>query len=207
MFKRMSILVRRPDDDRDSFAAKWEFHGTLVSQLPLIRTYLQNHVVEAIPTGGAFDADGIVELRFDRPEDMATAFASPNAAAVKADEPGFLGHGTGYALQADTMPLVSPDGGKLIVVCGKGVHPSHVDHLLTTAAAAPGFLAATRDDVASVIARNEMERPPQWVSTFVHLLFSDPESATAAGVLIAAGLTAEAGEDASVVRVRTKTAI
>lgn len=203
MFKRMSVLVRRPDDMRESFAGKWEYHGTLVSQLPLIRSYLQNHVLEDNTPGGAFDADGIVELRFDRPEDMATAFGSPKASAVKGDEPGFLGHGTGYALRADTLPLASADGGKLIVVCGEGCSDRQIEGLRERAAGMAGFRAAARDDVASVIPRLEMVRPPQQVSTFLHLLFSDPQSATEAGVILADSVAGGGDGRFSIFRVRT----
>jgi uncharacterized protein (TIGR02118 family) len=202
----MSILIRLHQDDRESFAAKWEYHGTLVSQLPLIRTYLQNHVVETITRQGVIEADGIVELKFDRPEDMATAFASPNAAAVKADEPGFLGHGTGYALETDTMPLCSPDGAKLIAVWATNSDPS-VERLVHAARSIPGFKRAVRDVVASVIPRPEMRRPPQRVSTFLHLLFADTEAASSAGRTLVGSIGAENAANVSVFRVRTNVVI
>ncbi len=101
MFRRLSILVRRPSDDRGAFARGWEHHGTIVKHLPGIRSYQQNHVVEEFGHVGdppPFRVDGIVELRFDSPEAMKEAFASVAATPVKADEPNFLGHGTGYAM-------------------------------------------------------------------------------------------------------------
>ena len=206
MFKRTSILVRRSEDVRESFAAKWEHHGTLVSQLPFIRTYVQNHVVEELTPNGPFDIDGIVELRFDRPEDMTAAFTSPNAVAVKEDEPGFLGHGTGYALRNDNMPLISPQGAKLIFVLANVPPPELLAAILSSAGAAPEFRAAARDDVATVIGRPEMKRPPQNVSTFLHLLFDDPQQASAAGRRLA-GIIAQPTSLASIVRVRTTTVI
>ena len=181
MFKRMSILRCLPSDDREAFARKWQFHGTLVSHLPLIRTYVQNHVVEHFSgADGMVQADGIVELRFDRPEDMAEAFASEAAIAVKADEPNFLGHGTGYALANDSLPLESPDGSKLILVLPQHVEDDARAACLDRARRLDGLVQAVQDDVADVIARSEMAQGPQVVSTFFHLLFPRPEIAVAA---------------------------
>jgi uncharacterized protein (TIGR02118 family) len=207
MFKRMSILLSRSEDDRASFARKWEHHGTLVSHLPLIRTYLQNHVVEELTPGGMIDADGIVELRFDHPEDMLSAFSHANAVAVKADEPRFLGHGTGYALANDSLPMDSPHGGKLIAVLAIGPGNGLVGRLLRAACSIPGFLASECDFVATVIPRSEMSRPPQQVYTFLHLLFADAQIASAAGRILIESPVADELADASLFRVRTNKVI
>lgn len=200
MFKRLSILLRKPEDTRDSFASKWERHGYLVSQLPLIRAYLQNHVIERFGPRGIPEADGIVELLFDRPEDMTTAFSDPRAALVRADEPGFLGHGTGYALERDSPCLAAPQGEKLIVVLDSSADERLAAALLSEAASSRGFRGGFRDNVQTIIGRPEMERGPQQVLGFLHLLFKDAETATNAGLRLAAA--AADAEAASIFRVR-----
>src|SRR5689334_9573978 len=102
MLRRLSILVRKSSQSRQEFAHAWEFHGTLVKQLPGIRAYQQNHVLDEWNAGQApsFRIDGIVELQFDSMDAMSAAFASAAATPVKADEPNFLGHGTGYVSAA-----------------------------------------------------------------------------------------------------------
>jgi uncharacterized protein (TIGR02118 family) len=205
MFKRMSILLRKPEDTRDSFASKWERHGKLVSQLPLIRAYLQNHVIERFGTRGVPEADGIVELLFDRPEDMTTAFSDPRAALVRMDEPGFLGHGTGYALERDSPCLPASQGEKLIVMLDASADEKLAAALLGEAASSRGFRGGFRDNVKTIIARPEMERGPQQVLGFLHLLFDDVETASDAGRRLAEA--AADAEAASIFRVRTITVL
>ena len=204
MFKRMSILLRRAEETRDAFARKWERHGKLVSQLPLIQSYLQNHVVEEFTPGIGPDADGIVELRFNCPEDMTSAFSAPGAIAVKEDEPSFLGHGTGYALGNDSPSFASPQGAKLVVAIARS-DEQLIETMLGHAASSRGFRAACRDDVKTILGRPEMKRGPQEVATFLHLLFENAATASDAGRDLAS--SAEGTDVASVFRVRTVTVI
>ena len=60
----------------------------------------------ACPSSGAgagadtLQADGVAELFFRDPAAMQQAFTSPQSAALREDEPRFLGHSTGYTSPA-----------------------------------------------------------------------------------------------------------
>jgi uncharacterized protein (TIGR02118 family) len=203
MLRRLSILVRKPSQDRREFARAWEHHGTLVKRLPGIRSYQQNHVLEELGHVGAappFRIDGIVELRFDSAEAMSVAFSSELARPVKADEPHFLGHGTGYVASADHDTRRSEDGTKLVIVCrGKG------DSLARASANLPGLVDSIRDDVVSIIPRPEMAEGPQQAHLFLHLYFENAEATRGAATALR---TTDPGVAAfSMVRVRTLTVI
>jgi uncharacterized protein (TIGR02118 family) len=183
VFRRLSILVRRPSDDRAAFARKWEHHGTLVKHLPGIRAYQQNHVLEVFGHAGAgapFRVDGVVELRFDSPMAMAQAFASEAATPVKADEPNFLGHGTGYAIAEAAIARPAEDGSKLILIVRTG-DPSEIE---TAARDRPGYVHVIRDRVEQVIARPEMVEGPQQAIAFVHLYFDSVDHTREAGLAL-----------------------
>jgi uncharacterized protein (TIGR02118 family) len=204
MFKRMSILVRRPSDDRAQFAKGWERHGEFVSHLPFIRSYIQNHVVEEFLPNGvspAVRADGLVELRFDTPDDMARAFSSEAAVPVKADEPNFLGHGTGYAMVEASPIRTAENGSKLILAV---TSRAHADAAEKASRSQRGLIDIFRDDVASVIARPEMKDGPQSVDTFLHLFFDSVDAARRSG----GALQKQLGPSVvAVYRVRTMTFI
>ncbi len=208
MFKRMSILIRRQEDDRPTFAWKWENHGSLVQQLPYIRGYMQNHVVEDFSRDQPVEADGIVELLFDKSEDMTSAFSSPKALPVKADEPGFLGHGTGYVLSKPS-PLVPATAGNKLFVITNAPDVSLLQRILDEVTAKEFDVSSSfRDDVLSVIRRPEMARGPQSVASFLHIYFRDAASASAAGALISGSMPC--GSETrigSVFRVRTLTVV
>jgi uncharacterized protein (TIGR02118 family) len=182
MFKRMSVLVRRPDHDRATFSALWERHAAPVSQLPRVRGYIQNHIEEDFCAASTLRADGFVELLWDRPEDMTAAFASEAAKPMVADEPGFLGHGSGYAL-AEAHPLADAPGGKLIVTV-RGQRGADWRGVETVAAALRGFNSLLRDEVTALIAKPGMA-PPQPVDAFYHLWFNDVPAAREAGPRLA----------------------
>jgi uncharacterized protein (TIGR02118 family) len=207
MFKRMSILLRRQEDDRPTFARKWENHGSLVKQLPYIRGYMQSHVVEEFSRDQPIEADGIVELLFDKPEDMTSAFASPEAVPVRADEPAFLGHGTGYVLSKPSPLVPATDGNKLFVITN-ALDASMLQRIVDVAAKEFAVSSSFRDDVLSVIRRPEMARGPQSVASFLHIYFRDDASASAAGALISRSMPcgSETGIG-SVFRVRTLTVV
>lgn len=178
MFKRMSVLVRRPDHDRCTFSALWERHAAPVSSLPKVRGYIQNHIEQEFSAAPPIRADGFVELLWDTPEDMTAAFASDAAKPMVEDEPGFLGHGSGYAL-ANAVPLAEAPGAKLIVAL------VGAENIEADAAKLPGLSALLRDEVKALIPKPGMD-PPQPVDAFVHLWFSDVTSAQAAGAMLAA---------------------
>lgn len=181
MFKRMSVLVRRPDHDRATFSRLWERHAAPVSQLPRVRGYIQNHIVEDFSPAAPIQADGFVELLWDRPEDMAAAFASEAARPMVDDEPGFLGHGSGYAL-AQAAALREAPGGKLIVAA-RG-DPEALAAVEARVATLIGRNTWQRDDVTNLIAKPGMAAP-QPVDAFFHLWFDDAASARHAGQRLA----------------------
>lgn len=206
MLRRLSILVRKPSQSRAEFARAWEFHGTLVKQLPGIRAYQQNHVLDEWHAGGSpsFRIDGIVELRFDSMDAMSAAFASAAATPVKADEPNFLGHGTGYVGAAPRTPVPADDGRKLIVVARNPSDVNAGDVLERVLRGLPTLTQLIRDDVAQVIARPEMADGPQQADVFLHAYFRDVDAAQhAAQELSHTNLHAPF----SIVRVRTLTVV
>lgn len=198
MFKRMSVLVRRPDHDRATFSRLWERHAAPVSRLPRVRGYIQNHIEEDFSAAAPICADGFVELLWDKPEDMAAAFASEAARPMVEDEPGFLGHGSGYAL-AGAAPLSEAAGGKLILAA-VGARVPGWRGVEALSARLPGLSGLLRDDVTALIAKPGMG-PPQPVEAFFHLWFADEPTARDAAAKLA-GL-AEDQIALGVYRVRT----
>ncbi len=208
MFRRLSILVRRPTDDRPAFALGWEQHGTIVKHLSGIRSYQQNHVVEEFGHVGEpplFRVDGVVELRFDSPEAMKDAFSSEAAKPVKADEPNFLGHGTGYVMAAAQTVRTAEDGSKLIVVLRHNGQTAEAEAVESAARALPGFAHAIRDDVVTVIPRPEMATVRNWRTSFCTCDFDTTETARQAGRTLAR--PRPSGAAFSVYRMRTLTVI
>ena len=205
MFKRMSALVRRDADTRAQFAVGWRNHAEFISDLPGVRGYLQNHVLDVYPgeDDAPLKADGFVELRFDSPRAMAEAFTSPAAKAMAADEPNFLGHGSGYALTTDDALRPAPDGQKLIVAVVDGPERDVVDLGDFITGAEP--LHVDRNDVSNLIAKPNMA-PPQPVQTFFHVHFQSADAAHAAAGLVAAE-AARLGLSYRVFRVRTVTIV
>jgi len=209
MLKRMSILVRLPSDDQAMFSRKWQRHGTLVSHLPGIHSYIQNHVEEQFGSANV-KANGIVELRFDSLEAMHSAFTTEAAKPVRNDEPNFLGHGTGYILEAPTPIQTAVDGSKLILALKLEKSPEQIDSIEDFAKSLEGYRDLVRDNVASILARREMAEGPQHVDAFLHIYFDRPESARRAGQTLAEryGLATKApNEFLSIFRVRTITYI
>ena len=185
MFKRMSVLVRRDGDDRAYFSEKWKAHAAPVSSLPKVRGYIQNHIEEEFSVPGKeppIKADGFVELYWDRPEDMAEAFKSPLAKPMIDDEPGFLGHGSGYAL-AEVPPLKDSEGGKLVLALVYD-EPGNLFEDLDGKLESLGVTHLIRDDVVGLIDKPYMS-PSQPVNTFLHLYFDSKNEARAAGEKLA----------------------
>ncbi|MRL70397.1 EthD family reductase [Brevundimonas sp. SPF441] len=175
MFKRMSVLVRRPDHDRRTFSNLWRRHAAPVSQLPRIRGYIQNHIETEFSPASPIKADGFVELLWDQPEDMAIAFASDAARPMVEDEPGFLGHGSGYAISGSAWRFEALASKLVIIVTRDG------SVVYNAATNLPGLKACFRDDVSALIAKPGMT-PPQNVDTFFHLWFADDPAARDAAI-------------------------
>lgn len=203
MFKRMSVLVRRDGDDRAYFADKWLAHAAFISDLPGVRGYLQNHIVEEFAGAAPLRADGFVELRFDSPAAMAEAFKAPAAKLMAADEPGFLGHGSGYALTTDGLLRAAEGGEKVIVAVIDGALEPLADYAGALKRETGADLV--QDDVAELIAKPNMA-PPQPVRWFLHLYCGSAATASTAGAR-AMKLAGEYGFTVAPFRVRTVTIV
>jgi len=95
---RMGLLQKRPEMSNTDFRGHWrDGHGPLAKNLPGLRRYHQNHVVDRAQRGitysrGALDFDGFSELWFDDIPSMQAAFG--NEGQVKElgeDEARFIG--------------------------------------------------------------------------------------------------------------------
>ena len=163
-FKRMSVLARRKGDERGYFAERWRAHGDLVARLPGIRGYVQSHVRGDVEYAD-FRVDGIVELWFDNPQAMASAFADDAVRAVIEDEPGFLGHATGYNIvDRSAPPTETPD--RLIIIDRPQAHTN-------TQAQLVDLPLISHDVVESVLPKLGQVEPPQDVAAFRQYLWSE----------------------------------
>ena len=194
MFKRMSVLVRRDDHSRETFSTLWERHAKPVSQLPDVRGYIQNHVEEAFGAASPIRVDGFVELLWDRPEDMAVAFASEAARPMVEDEPGFLGHGSGYALSSAELRFDAAASKLIVAVVGDG---DSVERELGSLNSIGLWL---RDDVTGLIQKPGMA-PPQPVDAFFHLWLHSETAAREAAFRL--NTLADRGVSLGVYKVRT----
>ncbi|MGJ7555248.1 EthD domain-containing protein [Variovorax sp. RB3P1] len=95
---RMGLIRKKPGWTDEAFRNHWrDSHGPLVAQLPTLRAYRQNLVVDRLQRGidfarGPWDFDGFSQLRFDAAAQAGDAFSNGElAAAIRADEAHFLG--------------------------------------------------------------------------------------------------------------------
>jgi uncharacterized protein (TIGR02118 family) len=94
----MGLLQKRPELSALDFRRHWrDSHGALAAQLPGLRRYHQNHVVERAQRGidyarGPHDIDGFSELWFDDVPSMSAAFATEKTKELSADEARFIGN-------------------------------------------------------------------------------------------------------------------
>ncbi|PMS30119.1 uncharacterized protein (TIGR02118 family) [Trinickia symbiotica] len=93
---RVGLLNKRTDFTVEQFRSHWiSVHGALVSQLPRLRRYEQNHVIHVPQGGSGFktgtdSVDGFSELHFDHDDDMREALATRVAQSMVANEANFL---------------------------------------------------------------------------------------------------------------------
>lgn len=185
MFKRMSILERRPSDDLAFFSRYWqEQHGPLVARLPLIRAYVQNHVEDEYEPV-LFRVAGIVELQFDDPAAMEKAFSAGPVVEVAADEVNFLGNAAGYVISDSSIRLAGSQG-KLVIVAAHGGDATVLDRFEAALRNLPGFVQMIRDEVVSIMVRPGASRASQKVDAFFHVYFTNVDAARRAGPQAAA---------------------
>lgn len=96
MIVRMGLLQKRADLRTGAFRQHWAAqHSGIAAQLPGLRAYRQNHVIEAAQRAITFDRggkeyDGFSQLWFDNPSAMAQAIEA-RATDLATDERAFLG--------------------------------------------------------------------------------------------------------------------
>src|SRR3712207_84593 len=96
MIVRMGLLTRKPDTTAEQFRRHWrEVHGPLAAQMPGLRRYYQNHLVDSVQSEpgratGDWHLDGMSELWFDDAGTMRAAVTSNAYRAVAADEPNCM---------------------------------------------------------------------------------------------------------------------
>ncbi len=94
---RMGLLNKHADWSLEQFRQHWrDHHGPLARQLPGLRHYQQNHVVDCAQRGisyrrGPEQLEGISQLAFDDDTAMLAAMAGPVGPQLVADENHFIG--------------------------------------------------------------------------------------------------------------------
>jgi uncharacterized protein (TIGR02118 family) len=101
--KVIALLHRRPDLSVEEFLAHWEtVHAAFIRALPGIRRYRQNH---AVSHRAPWPYDGAAEVWFDSIGDVARAFSSPAADAMREDEQRFIADITWFLVEEHEIPL------------------------------------------------------------------------------------------------------
>ena len=84
-------LKRRPGMALDEFRRYWiEVHGSLGSELPGLRRYVQSHLIDEAYLYAEPRYDGVAQLWFESADAMRAAFESPQGKALAADGPEFI---------------------------------------------------------------------------------------------------------------------
>lgn len=181
--KRMSILEKRPGDSREFFLRHWhDIHGGMVSRLPHLVAYNQNHVLEDFLAGPeGFPADGFVEQLWRSTAQMQAGYNSAVVAELIGDEPNYLGHGSNYAILASAPLAGDESGAKLVASLRHGGDVRWLEDIASRAARLPGLTQFIRDDVIATIAKpNMLPVPPRPVDAFLHLHFESVDRARGA---------------------------
>lgn len=185
--KRMSILERRPGDTRDFFSRHWRtIHGGMVSRLPYLAAYNQNHVVEHFATGlEGYPADGFVEQLWRSTAEMQAGYNSPVVAELIGDEPNYLGHGSNYAILTSVPLQADESGTKLIASLLHGGDVTWIEKITARAADLNKLSQIIRDDVIATIAKpNMLPVPPRPADAFLHLHFTNIAATQAAAAAL-----------------------
>ena len=90
--KNVEFVTHKPGMAIDAFQRYWrEVHGPLAALIPVVRRYVQSHTRRsAYESGRAPLHDGVALTWFDDTQAMRASAASPEYAAVRADEANFL---------------------------------------------------------------------------------------------------------------------
>lgn len=114
MLKQITWFRKRTDLSRKAFAEHWRTrHAAIVSTLPGIRRYVQNHA-----TGESEAVDGIAEVWFDDIDAMRANVGRPELDRIRADEPNFLDTDSMGTLVVEPTVVIdgAAEGAKLLVL-------------------------------------------------------------------------------------------
>ncbi len=109
---RMGLLKKKADWPDEAFRRYWrERHGPLASQLPGLRAYRQNHVVDARQhdlgdLGSRMLFDGFSQLWFDDGERVRGALSAGIGADLVRDERHFIG--TLHIVSTESRTVIQP---------------------------------------------------------------------------------------------------
>ena len=112
MIVRSGLIRKKPDWSQEDFRRYWrEHHSTLARQLPGLRRYQQNHIVDSVQRGisyprGSEQLDGISMLWFDDEASMRAAMATEAGRILVDDENHFMGNLRIVAL--DQVEVIAP---------------------------------------------------------------------------------------------------
>jgi uncharacterized protein (TIGR02118 family) len=95
MVKLVEFIFRKPGMEVERFQNYWgTIHGPLAAKIPMIRRYVQSHVVASAYRDGRQPAcDGVAEVWFDGTDAMRASEETAEYAATRADEPNFISAG------------------------------------------------------------------------------------------------------------------
>jgi uncharacterized protein (TIGR02118 family) len=119
MIVRSGLIQKKPQWSDEEFRRYWrEHHGALAAQLPGLRRYEQNHVIDSVQRGISYERgpeqlDGFSMLWFDSEEAMRVAIASDAGQALVADEEHFIGDLRIVAL--DQVEVIAPATGRPLI--------------------------------------------------------------------------------------------
>lgn len=111
MFKRMTIVTRKPGMPNDEFLRRWTVqHAGMVLSLPGVCGYTQNIVTgSATEQARSRPIDGLAEIWFEDEAAMTAALKSDLWADIVEDAREFLGEISGYAVEENVRRKV-PEG-------------------------------------------------------------------------------------------------
>jgi len=115
MIKVIYFFKRRPQLSVEAFQDHWgTTHAKLITALPGIRRYVQNHTLPSAYRKGEPAFDGVAESWFDDTGAMKGLASTPQYAAVLADEPEFIDRATMGSIITEEHVIKdgpAPDGG------------------------------------------------------------------------------------------------
>ncbi len=95
MLTMVIFFKRRAGLSVEAFQEHWRTrHAGIISKLPGIRRYVQNHALASAYRKGEPAFDGVAESSFDDSEAMKALVGTPQYGAVLADEPNFIDRST-----------------------------------------------------------------------------------------------------------------